>query len=125
MTDLEPDIADKLSRIKDIKDQMTALEFELDVLNELFVVPMKGVELIVGSDGTKYRVTKVAGNSPVYDYAVFESLSDYERTLISETKIVGAKLKSATETGRIDIDKVASLVSYKPKKPYAKFDQIP
>ena len=121
---LDPDVSDKLARLKEIKDQISDLETEQTYLNELFVVPLEGPELIVGRDGVKYRVSKIVNNTAVYDMAVYESLDDETKAAITNTKISATKLQDAARLNKIPMETVVDLVTYVPKKPYAKFDPI-
>ena len=116
---------DKLARIKEITEQVAALEEEKDELREEAVEPMEGPELIVDSEGKKWRVSKVVGSTPVFHHGRISGLGESKRELITETKIVGAKLKDAVERGLIAPEVAAGLVSYNPKRPYAKFDPMP
>ena len=122
---LEPDRGDKLARLRQIKTAMDDLKAEYDELVEEVVVPMTETEFVV-IDGTKYRVSRVASSDPVYDYEAAERLLTSEQlAAITDTKIVGAKLKAEMQTGRIDPEVAFDFVTYKKKKPYPKFDPIP
>lgn len=121
---LEPDTGDKLTRLKEIKDQLESLKQEYDDLVTEVVVPMEAPEFVV-IDGKKYRVSRVASSDPVYDYAAMERLlTEEQRAAITETKIVGAKLKAEVQTGRIDPEVAMDIVTYRPKRPYPKFDPL-
>jgi hypothetical protein len=125
MTDELETRADKLARIQVIRAEIDRLTEEYEGLRDEAVVPMEGPELIVGADGKKYRVSPVSGSQPNYRNDRLNELTEEERALVTETKIIGARLKDALEKDLIPIEKAARLVSYSGKKPYPKFDPIP
>lgn len=121
--DLPPDRADKLRRMQEIRKELESLETEYDDLRDEVVIPWDGEpEFIIGDDGRKYRVSRIEGSDPVYHYEHLEDLTKSQREAITEVKIVGAKLKAEIQAGRIHADDALNLVSYRPKKPYPKFD---
>lgn len=123
----EPDRLDLLEQMRQTRGTIDSLtEYYDEVRNEI-VVPMEHGEvvLITGVDGRKYRVSKVQGSDPVYHYdEIDKRLTDAQKAEITETKVIGAKLKAAVEAGRIRADVLPHLVHYRPKKPYPKFDPV-
>ena len=122
--DLPADTADKLRRMQEIAKTQAELQEEYDTLREEVVVPMTEPEFIVGEDGRKYRVTKVEGSTPVYHVDQLYRVPDEVREEITETKIVGSKLKAAVLAERLDPEVAMHLVHYKPNRPYPKYDPV-
>lgn len=124
MIDLPPDWGDKLDRMRVIREEIETLDAEYDTLRDEVVVEMTEPVLIAGSDGKKYRVSKVVGSQPVFHLAELHRLTEAQRHAVTETKISGAKLKAEIQAGRIDPMVAMHLVSYQGKRPYPKFDPV-
>ena len=122
--DLPPDTADKLREMQGIRKTIETLEKRYEDLREEVVVPMTESEFIVGEDGRKYRVSRVETSTPIYHPDQLGRLSEEQREAITETKIVGSKLKAEIQAGRIDPQVAMHLVHYQPKKPFPKFDPV-
>jgi hypothetical protein len=120
--DLPPDRADKLERIRVIREQMEALETEYDELRDEVIADLNEPVFIAGADGHKYRVSKVEGSQPVFHVEQLRRVPEELIPAITETKIVGAKLKAEVQAGRLDPEIAMHLVSYVPKRAYPKFD---
>lgn len=123
--DLPPDTADKLRRMQEIRIETDSLQEEYDTLREEVVTPADALtepEFIIGVDGRKYRVTKVAGSQPVYNYAALADLTLEQQAAITDVKVSATKLKQAITLGVVEAEEALKVVTYKPKKPYPEFN---